>query len=658
MSIFRKYTTIVFLFLVIKLGAQDYSIQNLTTKDGLPSNIIYDMQQDKIGYLWIATEKGLVKFDGDDFTVINKNKTTDLFIDGLVVYAGLENGLLVKNKLKEQYFKSKKVRSIVKYKNKIIVGTIEGFYSLNKSKLQALKINSALDFSSINDMITTPQGVLIASSNGLHNIHNSLENNNLIIIKKGNFTAIDKSYNSYLATKANNEIIEFKNDSILKIVNTIGDIYSIQKIKNEVWVSSKTNGIEVFTLPTFTFKQKINKYNSLQTNTIYKVLRVGNNAIYIASNKGIYTLKNSILKNKPNFKPNVFFESFQVNHQNADSLLTKNNVKLSHQENNVSISFKTVNLSYPKKIQYRYQLNNALSTWSFNNTVQFPNLNSGKYQFQIQSRIGNQKSKIKSFSFVIETPFYLKAWFIFSVIITLLLAGYFYLDFYIKRINTINNKKINELKLQNRLLSLEQKALQLQMNPHFIFNVLNGIKALGNRGEIAELNSTISKFSILLRGMLNNSRKEEISLEDEIRLLENYIELEQRMSSKSFKYSIHTNLNNIHPEEILIPTMLMQPFVENCIKHAFEKNSVGEITVNFNTEHRFLQCSIIDNGIGIYQSQKRNSNSTHKSVALKVSKERLFAINPKNALKIKEITENNIIKGTHVSFKIPLKTDY
>ena len=212
--------------------------------------------------------------------------------------------------------------------------------------------------------------------------------------------------------------------------------------------------------------------------------------------------------------------------------------------------------------------------------------------------------------------------------------------------------------MKNRLLTLEQKALQLQMNPHFIFNVLNGIKALGNAGKIDELNNNISKFSVLLRGILNNSRKEEITLQEEINLLKNYIELEQRMSSKTFTYAINTQLNNIDPEEILIPTMLIQPFVENSIEHAFQKNIKGEIFINFEVKHYFLHCSITDNGIGIHQSKQQKQHLHHKSVALKVSKERLYIISTKSNLKITEIKEGKQVKGTQVNFRIPLKTDY
>lgn len=659
MSFIKKNIVVTFLFAALKLSAQEYSITNITVNDGLPSNIIYDVQQDKIGYLWIATEKGLVKYDGDDFVEIHKNKTTTIFIDDETIYSGLENGLFVKNKSIEKYFESKKVTTIFKYKNDVFTGTIEGIYSLKGQNLVPLKFNSTIDFSIINDAISYESGFYLCSSNGLFELHKKLNNNELKELKRGYFTSIDKSYNSFIASEINGEVFEIKNDSCSKILETLRDISSVKKIKNELWFTSKTEGIEVHTLPSFSFKQKINKYNSLQTNAIYAVFIDNQNAIFIASKKGLYQIKKNRFQQSKYTKPDVHFESIRVNHQNLDTLLSSKNIELPHLKNNISITFKTVDLSNPKKIQYRYQLNGVFSPWSANNTVQFANLNAGKYIFKVQSKINNKESSIESFSFNIEAPFYKKAWFYFSLVITLLAITYILLDSYIKRINTKNQKKVNQLKLQNRLLSLEQKALQLQMNPHFIFNVLNGIKALGNNRNTKELNSTISKFSLLLRGILNNSRKDEISLGDEIILLQNYIELEQRMSSKSFSYNINTKLNNIDKEEILIPTMLIQPFVENSIQHAFNKNTKGEIQIDFEVKHRFLHFAVIDNGIGINQSKKRKGNSSHKSIALQVSKERLLAINKYSRLKIDEITnEKKEVVGTRVNFKIPLKTDY
>jgi sensor histidine kinase YesM len=131
------------------------------------------------------------------------------------------------------------------------------------------------------------------------------------------------------------------------------------------------------------------------------------------------------------------------------------------------------------------------------------------------------------------------------------------------------------------------------------------------------------------------------------------------MSSKSFIYSIEKNLNNTDTEEILIPPMLLQPFLENAIEHGIQANSVeGKIIVEFNIDHQFLECSIIDNGIGFHHSKDNNKDKEHASVALTITKERIINLSNKNSFSIDEIKIDNAISGTKVWFKIPLKTDY
>ena len=228
---------------------------------------------------------------------------------------------------------------------------------------------------------------------------------------------------------------------------------------------------------------------------------------------------------------------------------------------------------------------------------------------------------------------------------------------YIKNIKAKNKAKLKQLKLENHLLSLEQKALQLQMNPHFVFNVLNGIKALGNSNKSEELNTTINKFAVLLRSVLNSSRQEEISLSEEISTLKNYIELEQQMSSNPFEYTIKTDLN-IDAEEILIPPMLLQPFVENSIKHGINSIKNGEIDINFSIKDDFLRCSINDNGVGFLQSEKQINSNSHQSLAVNVTKERIKHLSKDSKFSISELKEKNTITGTRVWFKIPLKTDF
>lgn len=370
--------------------------------------------------------------------------------------------------------------------------------------------------------------------------------------------------------------------------------------------------------------------------------------------------------NKTYTRPNIYFETIEVVYNAVDTINldswtnSDKTLYLKPTDNHLSFSFRTVDLRYSSDIQYRFKLNGEdWSPWSKDRKVNFSSLNAGNYNFQVQSQILNkQKSEPISFKFLIGLPLVKKLWFQLLIIGVLLLIGFLILKNYLQKIKKRNLQVQEKLKIENNLLSLEQKALQLQMNPHFIFNILNGIKALGT-SDAKKMNTTINKFATLLRQTLSNSRKENITLKEEINTLKNYIEVEQLMNEKKFNYSINIS-NTIDIEEVLIPPMLVQPFVENAIAHGIKSvDRVGELTISFTVKNEFLQCTVQDNGIGIEESKRRRINVNHQSMALKVTKERIESLSGKDTFMIEQLNDkNNKILGTKVSFKIPLLTDY
>ena len=642
-------------FLINAIQAQVNNLQNFNISDGLSTTTLNDIAQDKIGYLWLATNKGYTKFDGVNFTNYQQEKANCILIENNVIYIGLQTGLLILKNDKPTFFESKEILKIKKIQNKIILATVQGISELRKDYIQPLNINTHIDFSIINDIVYFKNTFYVATIKGLWHLDLLYNPKKATQISKENYTSLLINNDKIIASTLQNGLKVIEVDSIEKNIYTSQNTSSLKKINDEIWITSKRNGIEILDANTYTFKRKINKYNSVISNAINTVIKDNQNTIWVASlDKGLYKY-NAVFET---ITPTIFIESVAVNYKLIDSLNIKK-LALKPSENNISFTFKTVDLKQPKNIQYRYQLNNDFTPWSHQNQIDFANLKAGNYTLTIQSKEGTMLSKKVSFSFFIETPIYKKAWFLIlcGVLLCLLFAAI--VELYIRKLNKKNLQKIDVLKTENQILTLEQKALQLQMNPHFIFNVLNGIKALGNAGNSKELNKTISQFSILLRSVLNNSRLEEISLKDEIETLKNYLDLEQKMNSKFFEYVIKTSLNNIDSEEILIPPMLLQPFVENCIKHAFQPNKTdAKITLLFEVRNRFLHFTIEDNGIGFYQSKKEKKDSSHQSVALAVTKERIQHLSKYNSFSIEEIKKESAIKGTKVGFKIPLKTDY
>lgn len=224
--------------------------------------------------------------------------------------------------------------------------------------------------------------------------------------------------------------------------------------------------------------------------------------------------------------------------------------------------------------------------------------------------------------------------------------------------NRIQLKKT--LVLQKELAEYEQKALHLQMNPHFVFNCLGSISSFivnnGNESAIKYL----AKFSKLMRLTLEYSKESLIPIDKEIEGLQNYLELEQLRFNNKFSFSIEKS--NAIEDDMAIPPLLLQPFVENAIIHGvIPKKELGTIAIHFFIEKEHLVCTVEDDGIGFQQSQlnKEKTVVIHKSMALDITKKRLQMIesttNQKADFSIEEIVKENHIKGTKVVLHLPIQ---
>ncbi len=655
---------VFFLFFVMNIIAQNNPLKVFTLDDSLPNTTITDIQQDAFGYLWMATNtNGITKFDGENFTTFTtkngllSNNTNALVIKNDSILIGTKKGLSIKYKNTFNNIECPEVTTIYTDKNTVFVGTVQGIYFLKKDYLLPLKIIYAIDLNHINTIKFDNNFFWIGTKTALWRVNN-LQNPKLIKkINSGNYTSIQFLNNKVLAASSLKGIKLISKGQIVKTIATTKNIQNISVINKQLWIATKDNGIDILQTNDFSFVRSINKYNTANfSNKTQKIYQDKQDNTWVLCDK-LYQFKTSKKEQK---KPVVFIEKSTVNYQPLDNFTFKNQQKtvlLKPNQNNLSFTFKTVDINHPKSIQYRWKLTDKFTNWNRQNTVNFANLSPGNYTFTVQSRNSTkQESAPVAVSFYIDTPIYKKLSFQ-LIVFALLTSLLFLLIFlYINKIKKKNAAKVKSLQLKNRLLNLEQKALQLQMNPHFIFNVLNGIKALGTTGKTKELSATISKFANLLRGILHSSRQEEISLSEEIKILKNYLDLEQQMHTNPFEYSIETNTKNIDIEEILIPPMLLQPFVENSIKHGITSvNYTGEIIIKFNINNSFLQCTITDNGIGYKQS---TSVKNHQSVGIKVTKERIKNLTKQHRFNIEEMLENSTVKGTKVTFQIPLKTDY
>jgi len=368
----------------------------------------------------------------------------------------------------------------------------------------------------------------------------------------------------------------------------------------------------------------------------------------------ILNLSEILLFNKPVTK------TYYSNCFTSNSLNTN---LLPYNQNNLSFSFNAIHVNYPDNIKYRYQLQGIdenWSGWSKEQRINFSGLVPGDYCFKVQSTFDEkQLSQIKQIYFKIGKPLWQKTWF---QIVCGLLGIAIIISIFLIREKNIKKKaaiKNNELMLKNELLSLEQKALQLQMNPHFIFNALNSIQSLVVTQEPEAARKQIQNFALLMRSILNNSRKKSVTLSEEIESLTKYLNMEQFCQKNEFNYDIKIG-DNIEADEIEIPSMLIQPYVENAVIHGISHlNKKGQIDITFEMEGQKIICNVRDNGVGRNKAKELSAERKkgHVSLGMEVTKKRLIALNDNNlaAESIKDLEDaNNKPIGTNVRLIIPI----
>lgn len=261
-------------------------------------------------------------------------------------------------------------------------------------------------------------------------------------------------------------------------------------------------------------------------------------------------------------------------------------------------------------------------------------------------------------SFKIRKPYWESWWFISALI--LISFGLLTL-FYRGKLKTKEKEKelaLKNAKFENELAILKLENLKSQMNPHFIFNALNSIQEYIVLNQKNLASSYLAKFADLIRAYLDHSSKGYISVREEVECLDTYLQLEKLRFEDKFSYTINSLESN---EDIKIPTMLIQPYVENAIKHGLlHKKENRNLVIDFELlkEEKVLRCVILDDGIGREKAAQLRSKQ-HKSFATEATQHRLDLLNFGKERKIGAtiddlINENKEAIGTKVTLLIPI----
>lgn len=277
-------------------------------------------------------------------------------------------------------------------------------------------------------------------------------------------------------------------------------------------------------------------------------------------------------------------------------------------------------------VRYRYRLNKENWTYTSNGSISLDQLSSGEYQITIQVLSNyNRPSDSQVITISIDYPFYSRKEFILGLLVSLLITVYLSVRYFLKR----RYQKLNDKLLQqSKLRELELIALKAQINPHFVFNCLNSIKGLIYRERIKEADLYIDRFAQLFRSTLEASYENDYPLASEISYLKAYLEIEQM--SMNYKFDFEFIIDpKIDLNRTLIPAMLLQPYVENSVKHGVSvlRNQKGLIVISFEKRENYLICTILDNGpVRKVQHPKPTGQHLGKGMAITKKRAQLYEI--------------------------------
>lgn len=494
-------------------------------------------------------------------------------------------------------------------------------------------------------------------------------NSGLYKFESNQKTEIKKNGEAVYASK-----LLFHNET-LYLLSTKGSLYEIDKNYSFKLLNKKFNIEEydvkycalfddnlVFASSNFIYQLNLTSrahfvYNlNISSYDINDIL-VNNNELYLLINEGIIRTSRNNSSTKP-IKP-----IFKINTLSSkDSTYRENKVlQLDYNNNDLSISYSILDFGNSLSSDLFYKINGGKWQITSKNSreLNLVQLKSGEYkiEFKLGDEILNEKIQ-----FIVFDPWWKRSWFfvllVVGILILISLIYYLRVQTLSKRNKLLEQNVILEKNLRNSILT----TIKSQMNPHFLYNALNTIQAYIYTNDKENAGKYLLKFSKLTRRVLEMSEKEAIDLIEEIETIKLYLELEHARFSDDFNYQI--DLTKVqHIENIKVPPMLIQPYIENAIKHGLlHKNGQKELSIFFIEENDYLVVRIDDNGIGRKRSAElnQNRNKQHQSFASEANSKRLEVLNYGKTNKVSveiedKMDDYNMPTGTLVTLHIPIQ---
>ncbi|WP_372937359.1 sensor histidine kinase [Seonamhaeicola sp.] len=592
----------------------------------------FNSQKQKLIVSINASESFLVDLKTDKITDVNNRfsvaKTFSKIEDNSLFYGNYRQGIVYKNPFtspQKQVIRESRVKTSVVLGNHLFVAYIDGFYKYNLKTFSSEEITF---------------------------------NTKKILVN-----AITKNENTIWLVTQHNGLLKFEDNTLSQPNIQLPKNLQINNIycdNNLLWISTDI-GLFQYHIQTKTLKS-LSAQDGL--NTAVNSFLVLQDKIIVILPKVFYILP----KNKDLFKAfktsNIKIETVSIN--DLDTLVQAN-YKLPYNLNKIGITFNSNGFQSNQHVKYQYRVKQIDTSWQNiplnTHFVNFNSLSSGTYTFELKAKNISAKTPVFAtpITFIITKPFWETYWFYGLVLAFIIGVIWLYFRWQLQQKEAQRIAEIDKILIDKKITNLRLENLRSQMNPHFIFNALNSIQdyIVSNEKELAS--SYLVKFSRLIRMYLDYSQQNEITLEEELNALKLYLELEKVRFEDELEYNITVD-NQLNTKQIKVPSLFIQPYVENALKHGLlHKLNDRKLLIEAKIiQQNKLQIIVEDNGIGREQSEKlKRPNQQHKPFATKANKERVHLY--KNKLK-RDITitindlydKNNEAAGTKVVITMPI----
>jgi len=673
------------IWLCTSKGIVSYSVSKGVYKKSIFQNDkISSFYEDKEGSIWLTSlQNGIhiiprMSFYINErfYSILRDNYISSILIDkNNEVIVGTYSGSVYKIKdsvIKEVFIKSKGnyglVKKVMKHGDNYFVSRIKFSYYENGSEYSCENLRNLRDFCVLRDTVyyATSHATGYFPLRSIKKDEKVFLTNLHIIQSRGAKSIVCDTVSGTVFFSSNEGLFKYHLGVLQEIKFNNQKVYAVKLIfqNNSLWIATVSDGlyqynkgitdkprlinehirgnqIKTFKIQNGKFwvatEMGLNKID-LEGKVIYFDLSDGLNTrqindigfigakVYLATNKGIISFESEI-QEENKYKPKILINQLKLNNQ----LIASSELNKIKYNDRLSINFVGPCFKARGDFNYKYRLLGLDSNWvivdALNNEVIYQSLPSGNFKFEVKAinEDGFESEEAACINFSVGKPFWQTIWF-YLVIAVLGALMVFLVSILIIR----NIRKKNRIK--NELIHSQLTAIRSQMNPHFLYNTLNSIQDLILKADIKNTNYYLSKFSSLMRNILEFSEEERIIMFDEIEMLQNYLELERLRFGDEFKFKIEVDASiNIYND--FVPSLVVQPFVENAIKHGLlHKKGEKKLSIEFKRTNGVIVITIEDNGVGRKRSEEINNRSQikHKSFASKAVQKRLSLLNNRN----------------------------